>query len=613
MGEEKSNIKELLNRLPASPGVYLMKDSRGLILYVGKAANLKHRVSSYFGSPQKLSEKIRTMVSLVGDFSYFVTSSEQEALILELNLIKQHRPHYNSMLKDDKTYPYLKINMNEEWPTVSVTRRLADDGGYYFGPFASVSSVRQSLKTIKQLFPFRSCSRPESGTNTRACLWYHMRKCLAPCTGNVSRHEYLVMMKEVVLFLKGRQDKVIKGLQKRMKQAVTGLVFEKAAFLRDQIKSIEHIIEGQRIASRVRGELDAVAFASERDETFVQVFFIRNGRLAGSGGYILQGTGSEEPTRIMTSFVQQFYHSSPYLPPLLILQCPVEDKEVIESWLTGKRGRRVRIVVPARGVRKELIAMVAENARQGLEQLKVKRLSSQATLETALREVQEALELPRKPARMEGYDISNIQGKDAVGSMVVFEEGKPKTAYYRRFRIKTVAGADDYAMLREVLRRRFRRADGKSGDVTADDSWARVPDLVLIDGGKGQLNAARDVMADLGIAHIPVASLAKEHEELFIPRKAKPVVMSGSSAGLRLLQRLRDEAHRFALGYHHRLHRRETFTSALDAVPGIGLVRKRALLRHFGSIGAIREASIEELSVVPGMNSQIAQKIKESL
>jgi excinuclease ABC subunit C len=614
MTEENSRIREQLRNLPQSPGVYIMKDSGGKILYIGKAASLKNRVSSYFGSPQKLTLKIQTMVSLVDDFDYFVTSSEQEALILEANLIKQHRPHYNSLLKDDKSFPFLKIDMNEEWPGVSVTRRLVDDGSYYFGPFASARSVRQSMKTLKQIFPFRSCSNPSSASNSRACLWFHMGKCLAPCTGAVSHQEYHQMIKRVIHFLNGKPERVTRELEKKMQETVAELQFEKAAFLRDQIISIQRVVEGQRIATRVRGEQDAIAFAEDRDETFVQVFFIRNSKLVGREGFVLQGTRSEDTVQIMTSFVKQFYYSSLYVPPLLLLQYGVEDKEVIEGWLSGKRKGRVRIEVPSRGIKKELIAMVAQNAQQGLEQLKLKRLSSQVTLGAALDEIEAALELPHTPTRIEGYDISNIQGKDAVGSMVVFEEGRPRTSNYRRFKIKTVTGADDYAMLQEVLKRRFSRSRMKNGNGTAiDNSWAVIPDLVLIDGGKGQLNAARDIMSDVGVEYIPVASLAKENEELFIPGRAHPIIMPRSSPGLRLLQRLRDEAHRFAIGYHRKVHKRGTFASSLDAVSGVGPARKRALLRKFGSVRAIQAASLEELSAVKGMNLKIAQRIKESL
>jgi excinuclease ABC subunit C len=398
-----------------------------------------------------------------------------------------------------------------------------------------------------------------------------------------------------------------------MDKASEALDFETAAQLRDQVQAIARVIEGQKIAARVRGEQDAIAFASERDRAYAQVFFIRGGKLIGRESFILQGTSSEEPEQIMTSFVKQFYGSAPYLPPLLLLQHPVEDKTVIEDWLQSKRGSKVRIQVPSRGSKKQLLDIVAENARQGLHQLKVKQLAAPSALPEALAEIENELQLPHSPSRMECYDISNIQGSAAVGSMVVFENGKPKSSLYRRFRIKTVSGADDYAMLQEVLRRRFKRYNLQNEVTSTPDSWAVLPDLVLIDGGKGQLSSALAAMKETGAASVPLASLAKEHEEIFIPGRSTSIRLPGSSPGLQMLQRLRDEAHRFAIGYHQKVRRKNTFTSLLDGVPGIGPKRKRALLRQLGSVQAIREASLEELTAVSGMTSSQAKKLKEYL
>jgi len=602
----RAYLTEQVRGLPASPGVYLFKDAEDNILYVGKAANLRHRVSSYFGGGQKLTPKLRRMVSRVSDLDYFVTGSEQEALILELNLIKRHHPTYNVRLKDDKTFPYLKIDLSEDWPRVFVTRRLEEDGGRYFGPFASAKSVRQTLKLIKGIFPFRSCSRTITGTDRRACLDYDIGRCLAPCIGVTSREEYAEVIKQVVLFLEGKQEMVVRQLESRMNKAAETLDFETAARLRDQLGAVKQVVEGQRIAATVRGEQDVIAFAQDRDQACVQVFFIRGGKLIGRESFLLQGTRYEEPSQIMTSFIKQFYDSSPYIPPLLLLQHPVEDVATVQSWLQGKRGGRVSIQVPRRGNKKQLLKIVADNAEQGLEQLKIKQLASPTALSAALDEIKKELKLPRLPSRLEGYDISDIQGTAAVGSMVVFDKGKPKPAHYRRFKIKSVPAADDYAMLQEVLRRRFKRAGA------ASDSWAILPDLVLIDGGKGQLNAARETMEEAGINAVPVASLAKENEEIFIPRRREPVILPRSSPGLQLLQRLRDEAHRFALSYHQRVRKRATFASALDNIPGVGPKRKRALLRQFGSVRAIKEASLEELTTA-GMNKNLAKKIKEHL
>lgn len=600
-------ITEQLRGLPSSPGVYLFKDARGNILYVGKAVNLKHRVGSYFGAGQKLTPKIGRMVSKIADLEYFVTASEQEALILELNLIKRHHPRYNVRLKDDKTFPYLKIDLAEDWPRVHITRRLEENGGRYFGPFASAKSIRQTLKLLKGIFPFRSCSKPITGTDVRPCLDYHIGNCLAPCIGAVSRREYAEVIRQVVLFLEGRQERVVKELKQQMERAAENMEFEKAARLRDQIQAVEQVVEGQRIAARVRGEQDVIAFKGDRDQAYVQVFFIRGGKLIGRESFLLQGTSDEAPGRIMSSFIKQFYASAPHIPPHLLLQHPVEDRAMLQEWLSGKRGNRVEIQVPRRGNKKQLVNIVAENVRQGLEQLKIKQLASPGALSAALEEIKRELALPRLPVRIEGYDISDIQGAAAVGSMVVFEQGRPKPSHYRRFRIKTVSGIDDYAMLGEVLKRRFRRGGDASG------SWAVMPNLVLIDGGKGQLSAALTAMKEVGAESIPAAALAKENEEIFIPSSSKPIVLPRSSPGLQLLQRLRDEAHRFALGYHQRVRKRQTFASALDSIPGIGPKRKRALLRQFGSVKAIKEAPIDELASIKGITRNLAEKIKEFL
>ena len=592
--------------MPNSPGVYLMKDAEGNVIYAGKAANLKHRVQSYFGRKPRLPFKLQQMVDRVNDLEFFVTNSEQEALILELNLIKRHHPRYNVRLKDDKTFPYLKIDLNEDWPRVYITRRLEENGARYFGPFASAKSVRQTLKMIKGIFPFRSCNKPITGTDPRPCLEYHIHHCLAPCIGATTKEEYAEVINQVIQFLEGKEEMVVQELEKKMKQAAEALNFEQAAILRDQIEAVEKVIEGQRIATMVRGEQDVIAFAEDRDQAYVQVFFIRGGKLIGRDNFILQGTRSESSQQIMTSFIKQFYSSAASIPPLLLLQHPAEDKAIIENWLGKKRGARVRIQVPHRGNKKQLVDIVAENARQGLELLKIKQLAAPAVLETALAEIQKELRLPDLPLRMEAYDVSNISGTAAVGSMVVFEKGMTKPAHYRRFRIKTVAGANDYAMLQEVLKRRFKKS-------SETGSWATLPDLVLIDGGKGQLSAALEAMREMGAGTVPVASLAKESEEIFVPQKAESTRLPLSSPGLQLLQRLRDEAHRFALGYHKKVHKKEVFASALDNIPGIGPKRKRALLKHFGSVEAIKEASAEELASVKGMSQKLAQKLKEYL
>jgi len=603
-------IKEQLDRLPHKPGVYLFRDTGGNILYVGKANNLHNRVRSYFSASSQVSPKIALLASLMADIDFFTVTSEQEALILELNFIKQYHPRFNVRLKDDKTFPYLKIDVKEEWPRVYRTRRIDDDGGRYFGPFSSSRSVKDTLRVLQRLFPFRICNKTITGAKHRPCLEYHLGHCLAPCTGSVSKKEYDQVIKEVILFLEGKRDKVIRELKTRMNKASAGTDYEKAAALRDQIQAMEEVIEGERIAATVRGEQDVIAYIQDEDKAYVQVLFIRSNRLTGREGFLLQGTRHEEPRQIITSFVKQYYSSSPQIPPLLLLQYPIEDKQVVKDWLRSKRGGVVNIQVPRRGIKKQLVDIAAENARQGWEQLKIKEMTSPRSLDKALEEIEKELKLKKKPVRMEAYDISNIQGTSAVGSMVVFEDGRPKPAHYRRFKIKTVSGANDYAMLQEVLRRRFKR--GKNADSSDTTTWGIMPDLILIDGGKGQLNAALAVLNESGV-DIPTASLAKEKEEIFLPGRKKPVVLPKSSPGLQMLQNIRDEAHRFAISYYAKVHRKKSFTSVLDNIPGIGPRRKSALMHHFGSVPRIQEASIDELVAATGMTHNQAKKIKEYL
>jgi excinuclease ABC subunit C len=564
---------------------------------------------SYFQAPHKLTRKTQRLVSRIADIDFYIASSEQEALIMELNFIKQYHPRYNVSLKDDKTFPYLKIDLNEAWPRVYVTRRFDQDGGRYFGPFSSGRSVKQTLHVLQRIFPLRICSKPITGRAARPCLEYHLGHCLAPCTGAVSREEYDQVIKDVTLFLEGKQEKVVRELKARMDRTAVAMDYERAALLRDQIQAIHEVIEGEKVAAVIRGEEDIIAFVPNGDQAYVQVLFVRGNKLTGRESFLLQGTRQEEPKQIMTSFVKQYYSSCPQIPPLLLLQYPVDDRLVIREWLKSRRGGAVAIQVPRRGVKKQLVDIAAENARQGLEQLKIKELTATKSLDDALMEIEKELKLASSPQRLEAYDISNIQGSSAVGSMVVFEEGKPKPAHYRRFKIKTVQGANDYAMLREVLQRRFKHVAQKSSEA---DTWAIMPDLILIDGGKGQLNAALTALKDAGI-EVPVIGLAKENEEIFLPRRKNPLVLPKSSPGLQLLQRLRDEAHRFAISYFSNVHRRRAFTSALDAVPGVGPRRKSALIRQFGSVQGIREASAEELAAATGMTLEQANRIKEYL
>jgi excinuclease ABC subunit C len=603
-------IQEQLSRMPHRPGVYLMRDAARTVIYVGKAIDLHNRVRSYFSDSSQLTEKTARLAAQITDIDFFVASSEEEALILENNLIKQYHPRFNVRLKDDKTFPYLKINLAEEWPTIYITRRMDQDGGRYFGPFASPKSVKQTLRIIQRIFPVRICTKAITGKARHPCLEYHLGRCLGPCAGLVGRKEYGRAVNEVILFLEGKQDKVLKEFKTEMDRAAGAMEYEKAALLRDRIQAIHDVIEGEKIAAVMRGDEDVIAFVQEGDQAFVQILFIRRSKLTGREGFLLQGTRQEEPVQIMTSFVKQYYASSTQVPPLLLLQHRVEDGPVIREWLRGRRRGKVAITVPRRGSKKQLIDIAAENARQGLEQLKIKELTAAKSVDGALAEVAGELHLKGPPLRMEAYDISNIQGHSAVGSLVVFENGRPKPAHYRRFKIKSVEGANDYAMLREVLRRRFKHGTGPEG--RAADTWAMVPDLVLIDGGRGQLNAALAVLKETEV-DVPVAGLAKENEEIFLPGKKAPLVLPKTSPGLQLLQRLRDEAHRFAVGYFTAVHRRKTFASALDGVPGVGPRRKSALLRQFGSVQRIRDASAAELAAATGMTREQAAKIKEYL
>lgn len=595
-----------LKALPAKPGVYLFKDKEGKVIYVGKAANLNNRVRSYFGAPSNLSAKIQRLVAKIRDFEFVVTNSEQEALILECNMIKKYTPRYNGRLKDNKTFPYLKIDINEDWPGVYVTRRVQKDGARYFGPFASAGSVRKTLRLIEKIFPFRSCSKRIEGKDKRPCLDYYIRRCLGPCIGAVEKQEYHDVINEVILFLQGKQELILRELNAKMKTAAQQLQFERAALLRDQINAIEEVIEGQRIAITLQGEKDVIGLSQNEKQAYVELLFIRNNKLIGQDHFIMEGIQGDSPDQIITSFVKQYYASASYIPSLILLQHSVDEPAVLSEWLGRQRGSKVELQVPKRGAKKKLVDTAAENAVRGLELFQAKEMKVE-TISSALRELKTRLRLPKMPRRIECYDVSNIQGALAVGSLVVLEKGWPKPAHYRRFRIKTVAGIDDYAMIQETLRRRFKRG------LTGEGTWAIIPDLVLIDGGRGQLNAALEVRQELGLDSIPMVSLAKENEEVFIAGKSQPVRIAKDSPALHILQRARDEAHRFAISYHQKLRHKEGISSVLDSVPGIGPRRKKALLRKFGSIEAIKEASSEELGQTEGITLTLAQKVKQYL
>ena len=604
--EVPQDFEARLRALPAKPGVYLFKDKDGKVIYVGKAANLKSRVRSYFGALSNLPSKTQRLVSNIQDLEFIITNSEQEALILECDTIKRYVPKFNASLKDNKTFPYLKIDMKEDWPGVYITRRVQKDGARYFGPFASAGSVRKTLRLIKKIFPYRSCSKRIDGKDKRPCLDYYIHQCLGPCIGAVDKEEYGEVINQVILFLQGKQELILRELDAKMKAAARQLQFEKAASLRDQIDAIENVIEGQRIAATLRGEKDIIGLAQNETLAYVELFCVRNNKLISQDHFIMEGTQGDSPEQIMTSFVKQYYASASYIPSLILLQHPVDEPAVLSQWLSQLRGSKVELQVPQRGAKKKLVDTVAENAARGLELAQLKEMKAEV-ISSGLQELKNRLRLPKMPRRIECYDVSNIQGALAVSSMVILEKGWPKQAHYRRFRINTVTGADDCAMIQETLRRRFKRG------LTGEGTWGIIPDLVLIDGGRGQLNAALEVRQELALDSIPMASLAKEKEEVFVPGDPGPVHMPKDSPALHILQRARDEAHRFAISYHHKLRRKESFSSALDNIPGIGPNRKRALLKKFGSVEAIKEASLEELSQTEGISPALAERVKEYL
>ena len=622
-----SLFEHRLRVTPEKPGVYLMKDARNEVLYVGKASVLRNRLRSYFGSPNGQPSKIRRMMSRMTDFEFIVTDTEAEALILENTLIKRYKPYFNARLKDDKTYPYLKIDLTEEFPRVYITRQVADDGARYFGPFATASSVRKTMDLIKKLFPYRSCTKTITGRDPRPCLEYYIHRCVAPCSGLATGEEYAQVIQQVIMFMEGNTEGVTRELKKKMESAAEELEFERAAVLRDQIRGIDQVAEEQqvKVESNPGGDMDFIALAQGTNETWVEIFFIRRGKLIGRDHFFMEGTQDDTQEVIMGQFVRQFYQTALVIPPVVYIQHPLEDQDLVRDWLREKRSGAVRLVCPRRGQQKKLMDVVSENAVQGLAQHRIKWLNNSDVLHQAMSELEEELSLPAIPLRMECYDISHVQGSNLVGSMVVFQDGRPKTAHYRRFQIKSVAGVDDYASMQEMLRRRFKRlADAraeKTDIATTSESeeqktlsaWDIEPDLVIIDGGKGHLSAALEVLLELGLDDIPLSALAKENEWLFVPHTSEPIELPRNSQGLYLVQRIRDEAHRFAVTYHRNLRSKSGLKSSIDMVTGIGPKRKRMLLRRFGSIQGIKDAPVDDIAAVPGLTRSLAVRLKQTL
>ena len=608
-------IVQRVAALPAHPGVYLMRNAAGEVIYVGKAVNLAQRVRSYFQRSSQEQPKVRRLVREIADLEWILTNSEVEALILEANLIKRYRPRYNVRLKDDKRYPYLQIT-REPFPRVRITRRFVRDGSRYFGPYTSTSALRETLDLLRHLFPFRTCDRTITGQDRRACLYYDLKLCPAPCIGAVDEATYRQTITELEQFLEGEGEAVLETLREQIEAASAEMAFERAALLRDRYRALQQVMQRQAIISTAALNQDVIAIARDEGQACVEVFFVRHGKLLGREHFVLEGAAYADEEEMVRAFLQQFYTQASTVPPEILLPEQLAEAEVLESWLRSRRGGAVYLKVPREGNEEALLRLATENAAETLRQLKATWAMDKHRAEEALRELQEALTLPRPPVRMECYDISTTQGVEVVGSMVVFEHGAPRKSDYRRFRIRTVQGQDDFASMREVLTRRFSRWQriqaGELKGTRGSQAWGKLPDLLVIDGGKGQLAEAVGVLRHFGLeGKVPVVGLAKRREELFLPGRSRPLRLEPTSPALLLLRRLRDEAHRFAITYHRKRRRRRGLASTLEEIPGIGPVRRKALLRHFDSLEAIRRADEAALMAVPGISRALAEAIRD--
>ena len=612
---QEETIKRRLRAVPDAPGVYLFRDSRTQVIYVGKALRLRDRLRQYFTTGYGETARVSELVRKIYDFEFVTTANEVEALVLECNLIKNYRPRFNIRLKDDKNYLYLKLPVKEEFPRVHYSRRVQNDGSLYFGPYTSAQSLRGTVKSIRQLLPFRTCS-DDIFKQGKVCLDFHIKRCPGPCERRISAEDYKARIHEVALFMEGRSDVLVRELQGRMEGAADKLDFENAARYRDQLQSIEKIADRQNVITRSRDDQDLIAYARRGSEVYVEVAYVRQGKMVGHDGHPLDGAGEATEAELLRGFVLQYYASATHVPRTVVIPGPLDEMELMTGWLGQRRGGPVTIEVPQRGRKRALVTQLGETAAQELEQLRIQADYDKSRTEPMLAALAEALDLETPPKRIECYDISNIQGDSAVGAMVVFEDGRPRSDHYRHFRIKFVPGPNDFAMLQEVLRRRLERLESaqrrEDADVVGDRSFTTRPDLILIDGGKGQLSAALEVLESAGYADIPTFALAKEREEIFAPGRAEPIVQEKSSPGMFLVQRIRDEAHRFAITHHRKVRSKKALTSPLDSVEGIGPTRKRALLRHFGSVQAIREAPVEDI-VALGVPERLARRLKETL
>lgn len=611
------NIEEELKKLPAKPGVYIMRDHKDTIIYIGKAISLKNRVRQYFQSSRNLSPKIQRMVEHMDHFEYIITDSELEALVLECNLIKEHRPKYNTMLKDDKTYPYIKVTVNEAYPRVLTTRQMKKDKAKYFGPYTGGGAVKDIIDLLRKVYKIRTCNRnlPRDIGKERPCLYYYMGQCDAPCQGFISEKEYGENINQVLEFLNGNYSPVLKMLEQNMTEASEKLEFEKAAEYRDLIESVKVIANRQKITNTDQMDRDVIAFAREKDEAVVQTFFIRGGKLIGRDHFHLSGVEGETDGGVMTSFMKQFYAGTPYIPKEIFLGAQPDEEELLVDWLSSLRGQKVFIKVPKKGDKEKLVELARKNAQIVLNQDIEKIKLQEARTTGALKDLADLLDLPIIE-RIESYDISNTAGFESVGSMVVYEKGKPKRADYRKFKIKTVQGPDDYASLYEVLTRRFthgikeRQELREKGMDEALGSFTKYPDLILMDGGKGQVGVALKVLSELNL-NIAVCGMVKDdnHRTRGLYYNNQELPIDKSSELFRLITRIQDETHRFAIEYHRSLRQKRQVRSILDDIKGIGPTRRRALMKHFQSLEAVQSADVEELMKVPSMNRQAAEAV----
>jgi excinuclease ABC subunit C len=618
------DLTQKLDTLPDRPGVYLYRSADRTVIYVGKAVVLKNRVRSYFQASR--DAKTRRLVSEIADLEWIVTDTELEALILENELIKRYRPRFNIRLRDDKTYPYIKLHWAEDFPKVSIVRRMERDGSRYYGPFTSGYAVRQTLDGLRRVFPYLDCTREITGRDSKPCLYYHIKRCAGPCIGAVDRDGYRQIIAGLAAFLEGDSEEVLDKMKARMQQAAERLQFERAAMLRDQIRAAGQLVERQKVVSGKQEDEDVIAFAQDArtGEACVQVFFIRRGKLIGRETFVLEGVNAEQNGELISAFVKQFYDEAAFVPPSILLQKDLDERDIIEQWLRGRRGGdKVLLSVPTEGPKHALLQMASENAAATFATLQAQWQADTNRQTEALAQLQEALGLAAPPGRIECFDISTLQGTNTVASMVVFAKGAPEKGDYRRFNIKgrgSQGEPDDFAAMREALKRRFRRAVEESmpdpGRVArkSDEAWKLLPDLLIVDGGKGQLGVAVEALAEFGLTEVvPVAGLAKQREELFLPGRPEGILLPPASQGLFLVQRIRDEAHRFAITAHREQRGKVAIASELDAVPGIGPARRKALLKHFGSLEAIRQASVAELAAVSGMTAAAARAVREGL